>query len=163
MWEKNNCTLWQNHGVQIFFTYLNKCRNAEMRKRIKKIKNNIFAISVDVPATPPNPNNPATKATTKKISAQYNIKSSFSKIFILHIDHLFQRKILHILILVSPPPILIESLVPTISHSIVEKPVITNLYRKIRIGMIVITIAPLIFFIKLYKNLLVIPRKDRNI
>ena len=45
--------------------------------KIMKIKNKILAICMDEPAIFVNPNNAATIATTKKITAQFNISSSF--------------------------------------------------------------------------------------
>jgi hypothetical protein len=42
----------------------------------RKIKKSILAISLAVPAIPPNPNTPAIIAITKKTSAQYSMNSS---------------------------------------------------------------------------------------
>ncbi len=46
---------------------------SETAKSIRKITNNTFAIVVASPATPQNPNTPATKAIAKKSNAQPNI------------------------------------------------------------------------------------------
>ena len=45
--------------------------------KMMKIINKILAIYMAEPAIFVNPNNPATIATTKKITAQFNINSSF--------------------------------------------------------------------------------------
>ena len=46
-----------------------------------KIKNKILAICIDEPAILVNPNNPATIATTKNITAQLNIDSSLLSLY----------------------------------------------------------------------------------
>lgn len=45
----------------------------ETTNKTKNTKNTIFAISADAAAMPPNPNTPAIIATTKNVSAQFNM------------------------------------------------------------------------------------------
>lgn len=49
-----------------------KCVIIEIIKRTMKIMNSHLAMSADVPATLPNPNNAATTAITRKVIAQLN-------------------------------------------------------------------------------------------
>ena len=61
---QNRSRLFSDHALR------RKPSNSEMTRNAKNMKNRIWAMPADAPASPPKPKAPATNATTRKTNAQ---------------------------------------------------------------------------------------------